>query len=199
MRSGSISLFASAAVFALAAGGCGEPTPDANASAPRTLEGDAALIASAQKLSDVIGGCTKPADAVLESKVVGLEKEAIILLGCSKSEFATTVRLFLSHGADAPAMLAIPDYDASGWFATDQASMAELDAGTGVLTTMRKGATDGACGSEGTYHWDGKRFAVQEMHWQACGEPDAKGPPYPIIWPTQQGAAVDPNGATPEP
>lgn len=200
MRLGSISLIASATALALATSGCGgEPAADANATAARTLEGDAALIASAQKLSDTIGGCTKPADAVMESKVVGLEKDAIILLGCSKSEFATTVRLFLSHGTDAPVLLSIPDYDASGWFATDQASMAELDAGTGVLTTMRKGATDGACGSEGTYHWDGKRFAVQEMHWQACGEPDAKGPPYPIIWPTQQGAAVDPNGATPEP
>ena len=113
--------------------------------------------------------------------------------------FPLTLRLFSVSGTNAPALLSIPDYEMSGWFATDQASMAELDAGTGELTTMRKGAADGSCGSEGTYRWDGKRFALQEMHWQACGEPDAKGPPFPIVWPTQQGAVVDPNGATPAP
>lgn len=202
MRLGSLMLIMASAAAALAAAGCGgDPAAgDANASIARTLEGDAALIASAQKVSDAIGGCVKPADAQVESKVVGLERGTIVMLGCSVSELATTVRLFSVSSANAPpVLLSIPDYDMSGWYATDQASMAELDAGTGELTTMRKSASNGSCGSEATYHWDGKRFAVQEMHWQACGEADAKGPPFPVVWPTQQGVAVDPNGATPAP
>jgi hypothetical protein len=200
MRLGLTMRVAAGAAAALAAAGCGgDPAGDANATAARSLEGDAALIASAQKISDAIGGCVKPADAQVESKVVGLERGTIVMLGCSKGEFASTVRLFSVNGANATSLLSLPDFEMSGWFATDQASMAELDAGTGVLTTMRKGAGDGSCGSEGAYRWDGKRFAVQEMHWQACGEPDAKGPPFPIVWPTQQGVVVDPNGATPAP
>ena len=200
MRLGSMMRVAAMAGVALAAAGCGgDPAAGDTNTAKRSLEGDAALIASAQKISDAVGGCVKPADAQVDSKVVGLERGTIVMLGCSKDEFTSTVRLFSVSGTNAPALLSIPDYEMSGWFATDQASMAELDAGTGELTTMRKGAADGSCGSEGTYRWDGKRFALQEMHWQACGEPDAKGPPFPIVWPTQQGAVVDPNGATPAP
>jgi hypothetical protein len=76
--------------------------------------------------------------------------------------------------------------------------MAELDAGTGVLTTFRKSSGNGGCGSEGRFQWDGQRFAVQEMHWQDCKTP-SKGPPFPVIWPTQVGGDVDPDGATPAP
>jgi hypothetical protein len=43
------------------------------------------------------------------------------------------------------------------------------------------------------------RFALQEMHWQDCGGPQPNGPPFPALWPTQVGAEVDPNGATPAP
>ena len=202
MRLDSTLLVAASAALALAGAGCGgDPAAgDASATTARTLEGDAALIASAQKVSDAIGGCVKPAEGQVESKVVGLERATIVMLGCSAGEYSTTVRLFSVSGTNAPpVLLSIPDYDMSGWFATDQASMAELDAGTGELATMRKSASNGSCGSEATYRWDGKRFALQEMHWQACDEPDAKGPPFPIVWPTQQGAAVDPNGATPAP
>lgn len=191
-----------AAGAGLAAAACG-PDPaasDTGASPARTLEGDAALIASAQQVSDAVGGCVKPEKAQAESKVVSLEGATIVMIGCSVSEFSSTFRLFAAGAGGAlPKLLSVPDYDASGWFATDQASMAELDAGTGELTTMRKAVSSGSCGSEATYRWDGKRFALLEMHWQACDQPEAKGPPFPIIWPTQQGSAVDPNGATPAP
>jgi hypothetical protein len=201
MRLGSILPLAAALAAACAATGCGGDPAGGDAAKPaaRTLEGDAALIAAAQAISDAVGGCVKPADAALESKVVGLENGAIVMLGCSQHEFASTSRLFAVRGSNSPVLLSIPDYDANGWVARDQASMSELDAGTGVLTTMRKGASNGGCGSEGTYRWDGEHFVLQELRWQACDSPDAKGPPFPVMWPTQQGAAVDPNGATPAP
>lgn len=185
------------AIASLAA--CGEPDAAKINPLVGNLEGDAALIASAQTISDAIGGCTKPAEAQLESKVVGMQAGAIVMLGCSQGAYSATHRLFAVRSADQLELLTIPDYDADGWFATDQASMAEIDAGNETLTTFRKSADDGGCGSEGTYHWDGKKFVVQEMHWQDCTTPDRKGPPFPVIWPTQVGAVVDPNGATPEP
>lgn len=199
MRLGSIALLAAAATLALA--GCGGD-PDANAiadSGAGTLEGDAALIASAQKISDAMGGCTKAADATIESKVVGLEASAIVMLGCDQSAFSSTHRLFAVRGTEQLELLSVPDYDVDGWFATTKASMAELDAGNATLTTFRKGAEDGLCGSEGSYHWDGKRFALQEIRWQDCSAADRKAPPFAVMWPTQVGAVVDPNGATPEP
>lgn len=201
MRLGLIALAAAAAAAALTLSGCGgetEVNPALEAGAG-TLEGDAALIALAQKISDSIGGCAKPADATIESKVVGLENGAIVLLGCNQSAFSSTHRLFAVRSAEQLELLSIPDYDTDGWFATNQASMAELDAGNATLTTFRKGADDGLCGSEGTYHWDGKRFALQELRWQDCAAADRKAPPFPVAWPTQVGAVVDPNGATPEP
>lgn len=178
---------------------CGDP--DAATANPLVgnLEGDQALIASAQTISDAIGGCTKPADAVVESKVVGMQNGAIVMLACSQGAYSSTHRLFAVHSAQELELLTIPDYEAAGWFATDQASMAEIDAGNETLTTFRKAADDGRCGAEGTYHWDGKKFTVQELQWQDCTNPDRKGPPFPVIWPTQVGAVVDPNGATPEP
>ena len=93
----------------------------------------------------------------LESKVVGLESGSIVMIGCSQTAFATTHRLFAVTG-EATQLVTLPDYDASGWFASDQASMAEIDAGTGVLTTLRKSADNGSCGSEGRYQWDGDAF-----------------------------------------
>lgn len=194
-------MIAVAALSSIMLGACGGPEA---ATAPTVaaggaLAGDDALIAAAQKISDAIGGCVRPADAKLTSKVVGLEGGSIVMIGCSQADFTTTSRLFAVSGAAPPQLLSIPDYGPGGWFASDQASMAEIDAGTGVMTTMRKGAENGNCGSEGTYHWDGKRMSLQEMHWQACDGANLTGPPFPVIWPTQQGAAVDPNGATPAP
>jgi len=40
---------------------------------------------------------------------------------------------------------------------------AELDAGTGVLTTLRKTGGKDGCGSEGRYQWDGAQFVVQDL------------------------------------
>src|SRR5690606_41666079 len=70
------------------------------------------------------------------------------MLACSQDAYAYTHRLFAVHAGGTPQLLSLPDYDATGWFANDQASMAELDAGAGVLTTFRKGATQGSCGTE---------------------------------------------------
>lgn len=188
-----------ASLGALALAGCGEP--DAATANPLVgnLEGDQALIAAAQTISDAIGGCAKPEGATVESKVVGMQTGAIVMLGCNQGSYATTHRLFAVHSAEQLELLTIPDYEAASWFATDQASMAEIDAGNETLTTFRKASDDGTCGTEGTYHWDGKKFTVQELRSQDCATPDRKGPPFPVVWPTQVGAVVDPNGATPEP
>ncbi|MDP3495132.1 MAG: DUF1176 domain-containing protein [Hyphomonadaceae bacterium] len=199
MRLASISQLAASVGAALALAGCGEPTAATANPLVGNLEGDAALIATAQRISDAIGGCVKAADAAVESKVVGLQSGAVVMLGCSQGGYATSHRLFAVRGPDTLELLSIPDFGAEGWFATTQANMAEVDAGTEMLTTFSKAAEDGACGSEGSYHWDGKRFVLQELRWQDCTAPDRKGPPFPVMWPTQVGAVVDPNGATPEP
>jgi len=169
-----------------------------NAVGAVSLEGDGALITAAQKISDAIGGCEAPADAQLESKVVGLESGSIVMLGCSQGAYAVTHRLFAVAG-ESLQLATLPDYEASGWFASDQASTAEIDAGTGVLTTLRKSAGHGGCGSEGRYLWDGAHFVLQELRWQDCAGPDLNPPPFPIVWPTQQGATTDANTATPAP
>ncbi|HEX5103246.1 MAG TPA: hypothetical protein VFV87_05520, partial [Pirellulaceae bacterium] len=150
--------------FALA--GCGGSTPAPAESSTAALEGDAALIASAQVISDQLGGCTKPDGAAVESKVVGLESGPIVLLACSQDKFTYTHRLFAIRAGQKPELISLPDYDDRGMFATDQASLAELDAGTGVLTTFRKAAEHGRCGSEARYQWNGERFDLQELHWQ---------------------------------
>ncbi len=176
--------------------------PDA-ATAPTAgtvpLAGDDALIATATKVSDAIGGCVRPADAQVESKVVSLENGSIVMVACSQSAGSYTHRLFAVRGSEAPQLLTLPDYDSTGWFASDKASTAELDAGTGVLTTARGSADKSSCGSEGSYQWDGIHFVLQELRWQECGDPNLKGPPFPVIWPTQQGASTAPNTATPAP
>lgn len=188
--------------LALAMAGCGgNGEGKSPATAATGLEGDSALIASAQTVSDAVGGCVRPANVAnpVDSKVVSLENATIVMLGCSQSPYSYTHRLFLLRGSAAPQLLTLPDYDVSGWYGTDEASMAEIDAGTGVLTTLRQGNERATCGSEGRYQWDGTRFALQEMHWQDCAEPQASGPPFPTLWPTQTGRDVDPNGATPAP
>ena len=187
------SMITGAAVLLCSCGPEAVNSPNALTSA---LEGDTALIAAAQKISDAVGGCVKTADPQLESKVVGLESGSIVMVGCSQGADSATHRLFAVTG-DAPGLLTLPDYDASGWFASDQASMAEIDAGTGVLTTLRKSAANGSCGSEGRYQWDGARFVLEELRWQDCNS--TTPPPFPIVWPLQQNAVVDPNGATPAP
>jgi len=186
-------------LFGVALAGCGGAEPAKPAAVARTLEGDAALIAGAQTISDAIGGCEKPPEATVESKIVSLESGAIVMLACSQGAYSYTHRLFSIKAGGKPELLTLPDYDSTGWYGADQATMAELDAGTGMLTTFRKSAGHGGCGSEGRYLWDGSRFAVQEMHFQECAGTEMKGPPFPIIWPAQQGAEVDPNGATPAP
>jgi hypothetical protein len=182
---------------ALVLAGCDGPdaAPQGVANAA-SLAGDDALIVSAQKISDAIGGCVRPGDAQLESKVIGLESGSIVMIGCSQGAYSSTHRLFAMTG-EAPQLVTLPDYDTGGWFASDQASMAEIDAGTGVLTTMRKSAGHGGCGSEGRYQWDGAHFVLQELRWQDCNT--SSPPPFPIVWPLQQNAVVDPNVATPPP
>jgi hypothetical protein len=177
--------------------GCGPEAAFApNALGAAALEGDGALIAGAQKISDTLGGCVKPADAELESKVVGLENGSIVMIGCSQGAYSVTHRLFAVTG-EATQLVTLPDYDSSGWFASDQASMADIDAGTGVLTTLRKSADHGGCGSEGRYQWDGAHFVLEELRWQDCST--TRPPPFPIVWPLQQNAVADPNSATPAP
>jgi hypothetical protein len=185
-------------LLGLALAGCGDSAP-APAQSAGALEGDAALIASAQAISDQLGGCTRPENSTVESKVVGLESAPIVLLACSQDNFSYTHRLFAIRAGQKPQLVSLPDYDANGMFATDQASMAELDAGTGVLTTFRKGAEHGRCGSEARYQWDGERFDLQELHWQDCASAPESGPPFPVVWPPQQGVETDPNGSTPAP
>lgn len=185
--------------MALLLAGCGGPDGAAagEGGAAASLEGDAALIASAQTISDAMGGCVKPDDAKVESKVVGLENGTIIMLGCSVGAYSTTQRLFAVHSGEKPELLSFPDYDTEGWFASDQVSMGEIDAGTGVLSTFRKSAGHGGCGSEGEYEWDGVRFALRELRWQDCSVGAA--PPFPVMWPPQQGGSTDANTATPAP
>jgi hypothetical protein len=200
MRMGFVSQVGVAALLAMSLAACGGTEPARPVAGTAMLEGDAALIASVQTISDTIGGCAKPGDATVESKVVSLENSAIVMLACSQSAYSYTHRLFAIKAGAKPELLALPDFDADGWYGADQASMAELDAGTGVLTTLRKGDDKGTCGSEGRYQWDGKRFIMQEARWQPCTKnSDSKGPPFPTIWPAQVSSEVDPNGATPAP
>src|SRR5262245_37471754 len=100
-----VALFAAVA-SGLALAGCGGAKPDAEPAVKvGTLEGDNALIASAQKVSDVVGGCVRTGNAAAEdqaqSKVVGLEKGAIVMLACSQSAYSYTHRLF-AISANAP-------------------------------------------------------------------------------------------------
>lgn len=202
MRRGMIKAlgFAMAApATALVLAACGGPDAARGAAdVSAALEGDTTLITAAKTISDAMGGCTDTGDVQATSKVVGLENGAIVMLGCGDNAGAATHRVFAVHSDRQPQLLAFPDFDQTGWFASTRVSMAELDAGTGVLTTFRRAAPDGACGSEGEYEWDGARFVMRELRWQACGVSTAP-PPFPIIWPTQQGASTDADTATPAP
>ncbi len=190
-----VPLFFAAAIAA----GCGAADPTVKQATGRPLEGDATLIAAAQKLSDAVGGCGKLGETPPQSKVVGLDKASIVMLACNQSSYAYTYRLFAVRAGQAPVLLSVPDYDATGWFASDQAAMAEIDAGAGVLTPSRRNSDKGECGSEGRYQWDGAHFTVQEMHYQDCAAKTKSGPPFPVIWPVQTGGELDPNGPTPAP
>jgi hypothetical protein len=173
---------------------------DTNAPPTGTPELDAPLIATAQQLSDALGGCTRIEGAEPpETKVVSLESASIVMIGCSQSEYAYTSRLFLMGNGGQAQLLTVPDYDADGWFATDQPSLPEIDAGSGTLTTYRTEGDNDVCGAEGLYAWNGKRFVVEEMRWRACDSANQNGPPYPVIWPTQNAPAVVPDDTTPAP
>jgi len=190
----------SAAAFAAAACGAPAGTDQKNPLNPLALSApDQAVIVGAIQVSEAMGGCSKPAAPGREPRIVNLESGAIAMIPCNADGFAFTDRLFLLLDTRPPELLSLPDYGSTGWFASDQASMAELDAGTGTLTTMRKIDGGTACGSEGRFQWDGARFVVQELRWQACGDPNASGPPFPAIWPTMTGSTVDPGATTPAP
>lgn len=181
---------------------CGGPetatTPAAGEAAG--MAGDDTLIAAAEQLNAALGFCDRADSGDVEaSRVIGLESGTIVMVPCSQAGYAQTYRLFAVTGGGAPRLLSLPDYKMEGWFAATQAGMAELDAGTGVLTTMRRGAGDGNCGSEGRYQWDGAQFVLQELRWQGCGDPSLKGPPFPVIWPAQQNAVAPPDAARPAP
>ncbi|MBI1358890.1 MAG: DUF1176 domain-containing protein [Alphaproteobacteria bacterium] len=160
---------------------------------------DTASITAAQKISDAIGGCEMPANATHKSRVVALEKNRIVLLACSQGAYSYTDRLFAVDAKGGARLLSLPDFGADGWFASDQASMAELDAGTGVLTTERKIDGKDACGSEGRYQWSGVRFDLQELRFQACDDSSTQGPPFPVIWPAPSVAGADLTNSAPAP
>ena len=101
-----IALAAAASALLVACGGP-EAANGPNA-ASGALKGDDALIAAAQKVSDVIGGCA-PADATAESKVVGLENGAIVMIACSQGSAFSSHRIFVAQGSSAPKLLSLPD------------------------------------------------------------------------------------------
>ncbi|MBU6319825.1 MAG: DUF1176 domain-containing protein [Alphaproteobacteria bacterium] len=196
----------SALVLSLAVFGCdAADTPEAaleTAGADPGLappSGDAALIAEARRVSDLLGGCERPVDAPDASKIIPLETATIAMVSCSIGPYSYSDRLFVMKEGAPPRLLSLPDYNEDGWFASDQIGMPELDAGTGVLTTLSKAASDGRCGSEGRYAWTGTLFQLQELRWRACDDPDTAGPTFPQIWPTMTGSTVDPNASTPAP
>jgi hypothetical protein len=203
MRAGSLGL----AILGLATclSGCGNKTSE-NASAPigvapgqaANLPIDQSWINAAQTASDAIGGCAMPQNPNHVSRVVTLEKNKIVLLACSQTAYAYTDRLFMVSG-NSLRLLSLPDYDATGWFASDQVGMAELDAGTAVLTTSRKVGEKTNCGSEGRYQWDGTRFDLQELRWQACDDKNAGPPPFPVIWPQVVTPGADLSNSAPAP
>lgn len=200
MRRGTLPALAGCAL-ALAFAACGGPDASGGPNAggvPAGMEGDAGLIAAAQEISTAMGGCASDEAARPESKVVGLGDGAIVMLGCNQDDASTTHRLFSVRSGAKPELLLFPDYNRAGWFATDKVSMAEIDAGTGVLQTFRRAAANGSCGSEGQYEWNGTTFVLQELRWSDCAD-TIDAPPFPIVWPPQQGATTDADTATPAP
>jgi hypothetical protein len=172
------------------------PAADTGVAPP---SGDAALIARAREVSDRLGGCSGTTEGGDTSKIVPLETSVIAMITCNRGEYSYTDRLFVMEGDAPPRLLSLPDYGPEGWFASDQAGMPELDAGTGVLTTLNKASGDGGCGSEARYAWSGETFHLQEMRWRGCDDTEATGPAFPLIWPTMAGSTVDPAASTPAP
>lgn len=194
-----------AAILGVAAclAGCGAQSADETAAGsapgqPAASAANQAWIDAAQAASDAIGGCASPANASHPSRVVTLEKDKIVLLACTQSPYSYTDRLFAVSGSSLR-LLSLPDYDTTGWYATDQAGMAEIDAGAGVLTTQRKVGDKANCGSEGRYQWNGARFDLQELRWQACGDKAPAPPPFPVIWPAPVTAGADLSNSAPPP
>jgi hypothetical protein len=203
MRAGSLGLAILGLVACLS--GCGNKSNGTATVAigvapgqPANLPIDQSWINAAQTASDAIGGCAMSQNPSHVSRVVTLEKNKIVLLACNQSPYAYTDRLFVVSGASLR-LLSLPDYDAAGWFAGDQAGMAELDAGTAVLTTSRKVDDKDNCGSEGRYLWEGTRFDLQELRWQACDEKNAGPPPFPVIWPAVVTPGADLSNSAPGP
>ncbi|MBI1341217.1 DUF1176 domain-containing protein [bacterium] len=177
-----------AAAVGLAA--CEDPPPPratqaaASLAEAPALTGNATIIAAAQAISNGLGGCERPADAVSNTQLLDLGDFTLVQLSCSLGASSFTDRLFIVRDGQPPELVTVPDFDGSGWFATDQLAMAEVDAGARVITTYRKDAGHGGCGSEGRYKWTGARFTLEEMRWRSCDAPDVtNGPPYPLVWP----------------
>jgi hypothetical protein len=104
MRRGTLPAIA-APFIALALAACGGPDsaggPNAGG-ASNVLEGDAVLIAAAQDISDALHGCKRADDEQAESRVVGLGTGAIVMLGCSQSDYSTTHRIFAVRSGAEP-------------------------------------------------------------------------------------------------
>ncbi len=185
---------------ALLIAACGESGAGrTGAIATPALEGDDVIVAAAQTLSDSVGGCAPAADLRREARVVSLSDAVIVFVPCEEAGAMYSDRLFATANGQAPRLLALPDYGPSGWYAAYTVGMAELDAGSGVLTTLRSDGPNAACGSEGRYLWNGQTFAVDEIAWRGCDSGAGSGPPYPLIWPPQISSTVDPETATPAP
>lgn len=172
--------------------GCGPPEPEdlagqlraESVAAAPALAANSPLIQVAEQSNEAIGGCIRPADAPRNAQLIDLGEVMLAQVSCSLGAYSFTDRLFILRDGEAPELVTLPDYDASGWFATDQISMPEIDAGARIITTYRKSAGHGGCGSEGRYKWDGVRFVLEELRWRDCSSPDAaNGPPYPVVWP----------------
>ncbi len=193
-----------AAVLAAAAclaAGCG-PSNKLSLAAPASpaeAGGEEALIAQTAEINDMLGGCIRERSDARPSKVVSLANGTIVMAACSSSAYAYTERLFSMREGQPPELLTLPDFGPDGWFATDQVGMAELDAGTGTLTSFSKAGESDACGSEGRYQWNGQRFVLQELRWQPCGAATDAGLPFPLVWPVQTSNAIQPGDSTPEP
>lgn len=203
MRTGSLSL--AVLGFAACLAGCSDKSADKAAAPiglapgqPANLPIDQSWINAAQTISDAMGGCSLPPNPSHTSRIVTLEKEKIVLLACSQSAYSYTDRLFAVSGKDIR-LLSLPDYDAVGWFASDHIGMAELDAGTAVLTTQHKIDGKDNCGSEGRYQWNGTRFDLQELRWQACDDKTNGPPPFPVIWPAVVTPGADLSNSAPAP
>jgi hypothetical protein len=178
--------------------GCEEVTPTADTadtpvSAAPPL--DDTSLQKAARLNASLGGCEVLEEAPTR---IDLASATLVKTPCTRAQTGYTDRYFRIGEDGEPVLLFLPDFDGR-WFATDRFSMAEVDAGTGVLTTFRKPETGPLCGSEGRYEWIEDRFALQQMGWRDCDTPEGGSTPFPVIWPTQIGSAVRPDEGVPAP